>query len=175
MWGWDCGGLRPRPSPLFLFLLPNLRLFGSRILAEVAQTCGGGARRGDRGSLALDGLVPGRLRAHVAPPPSPARPRLCVGEQVPAMPGPCVRSPYSHTRRQGHRRGDSIRFWGLGPLRSPSCGSSATCERGIGLARMGRRWGGRRSREGQGTRGAGTHMRPPPPPAGGALATPGRL
>ena len=115
---------------------PNLRPFGSRLRVEVAETCGGGgwggeARGGsDRGPLGLRGSVPGCLPDHVAPPRSPARPRLCVGEQVPGLPRPSVRSPASLACCPGIPGGDgggggvgddSVPSWGPGPRRSLCC------------------------------------------------------
>ena len=156
--------LLSEPSPL---RLPNPSGGGSNL----RQGC---AERGDRGWLGLAGPVPASSPAHVAPPRSPARPRLCVGEQVPATTRPCIRAPHSHVGRQRHRRGDSVRPLGLGPRSSLGCGSPAV--RGtrtrLGSQESAAGW----ERElGSRARGAGTPPRPPPPPAGGALATPGRF
>lgn len=155
---------------LYPFPAAALRPFGSRIRAEAAQTCGRGARMG--ATVAGWGPVPASSPAHVAPPRSPARP-LCVGEQVPAMPRPCIRAPHSHAGRQRHRRGDSVRPLGLGPWSSLGCGSPAGGTRTrLGSQESAAGW----ERElGSRARGAGTPPRPPPPPAGGALATPGRF
>lgn len=101
--------LLSEPSPL---RLPNPSGGGSNL----RQGC---AEGGDRGWLGLAGPVPASSPAHVAPPRSPARPRLCVGEQVPATPRPCIRAPHSHAGRQRHRRADFVRPFGAGPAEQP--------------------------------------------------------
>lgn len=154
-------GVRGPPSPPGA---PSLLACGGRLRAEVAETRGGARRR--PGGRRLGGSVPGRPPAHVAPPRSPARPRLCVGQQVPGLPRPCVRVPAPPAGCPGTPEGHCVR-----PLGGVRGGTSAAAPQPPGdWTLLG--WdvpaAGPRSR-------SQSPRRPPPPPAGGAPATPAKL
>lgn len=157
-WGGQCLGMRTRGSggagprgwrcgahPLLCS--PNLLASGCRLRAEVADPAAGGWV-----------LCPRGPSAHVAPPLTCAA-RLCVGQQVPGWPRPCVRVPASPAGRPGRRRGT-----GAGAVKEPRRRllrhlETVTCSDGGG------------SGEPAPEPAAPGARRPPPPPAGGALAT----
>lgn len=93
-WGTRAEGLKVRGPPSLLFSLLSQP---SPLQLPAASGGGGNLRQGrgagNRGWLGLGGSVPGRSPAHMAPPRLPARPRLCVGQQVPGLPRPCVQVP----------------------------------------------------------------------------------
>lgn len=97
-------------GPTLSSLLPQ----PSRPWPAAASGGGGNPRRGEAaaGRLRLGGSVPGRPPAHVAPPRSPARPRLCVGQQVPGLPRPCVRVSAPPAGCPGTPEGHCVRSLG---------------------------------------------------------------
>lgn len=125
-WGTRAEGLKVRGPPSLLFSLLSQP---SPLQLPAASGGGGNLRQGrgagNRGWLGLGGSVPGRSPAHMAPPRLPARPRLCVGQQVPGLPGRASRSPASLACCPGTPEGRFCPVFGAGtseesPLRLPS-------------------------------------------------------
>lgn len=76
--------------PGFPTLRPSARVSEWRSSKPAAGTRGGGSCGSPGREARGSGLC---SPAHVAPPRSPARPRLCVGEQFLGLPRPCVWVP----------------------------------------------------------------------------------